>query len=407
MRSFLSDTLPEGWVAATLGEVSILNPQRGDFSNIKEGDDVSFIPMSAVDDVAGPVTSMQSRPFREVQRGFTSFIEGDILFAKITPCMENGKTAIATNLRSGIGFGSTEFHVLRTVSPVTAKYVYYFLRQTVFREAAKGHMTGTGGLKRVPAKWLSTHPIPLPPLSEQSRIGVKLDAAMQEAKAAQSQLADGFASVVNMRHQALTGACSGKLTSDWRLKHGVPDWGQTSIGDLSSLVTSGSRGWAEYYSDAGPLFIRAQNISDDCLDLSDVAHVMPPQQVEGARTRVAKNDLLITITGGNVAKTGLVETELEEAYVSQHVALVRLQDFRNARFLFLWLRSPEHGRGELLREAQHSDKPGLSLIAVRNVKISQGGGRHDAGRHFGGRSQLDTTAKRGKHASRVRSGISW
>jgi type I restriction enzyme S subunit len=99
------------------------------------------------------------------------------------------------------------------------------------------------------------------------------------------------------------------------------------------LITSGSRGWAKYYSDSGPLFIRAQDINTDRLRFDGIAHVKPPQNSEGSRTRVQVADLLVTVTGANVTKTALVDLDLGEAYVSQHVALVRPVD----ALVALWL----------------------------------------------------------------------
>lgn len=106
----------------------------------------------------------------------------------------------------------------------------------------------------------------------------------------------------------------------------------TSLTALTTLVTSGSRGWAAHYADAGPLFIRAQNINTDRLALDDIAHVQPPDSAEGRRTQVRYGDLLVTITGANVTKTGVVDQELGEAYVSQHVGYP-VRSIRNVSLL--------------------------------------------------------------------------
>ena len=146
-------------------------------------------------------------------------------------------------------------------------------------------------------------------------------------------------------------------------------WTSATLGELSSLVTSGSRGWAKYYAGSGAIFIRSQDISTDELLLDDVAHVSVPQSAEGARTRVQQADLLVTITGANVAKAARVTTSLDEAYVSQHVALIRPHDPSTSPFLHLWLRSTEHARGELLDLAYGAGKPGLNLSNIRDVRV--------------------------------------
>src|SRR5438045_619195 len=103
--------LPAGWRQLSLDEVCEINPRdQGPTDPVAK---VSFVPMPAVSDVEGVILPHESRPFAEVARGYTRFRDGDVIFAKITPCMENGKIALAAGLTGGIGCGSTEFHVLR------------------------------------------------------------------------------------------------------------------------------------------------------------------------------------------------------------------------------------------------------------------------------------------------------
>jgi type I restriction enzyme S subunit len=154
---------------------------------------------------------------------------------------------------------------------------------------------------------------------------------------------------------------------------------RTTLGSQIELVTSGSRGWAKYYADSGSLFIRAQNINSDVLRLHDASFVRLPNKAEGLRTRVQKDDILVTITGANITKSALVECDLDDAYASQHVALVRLTDHRLARFLFHWIVSVAHGRKQLLESAYGQGKPGLNLSASPQGQDSEPGlNRSDA-----------------------------
>ncbi len=123
-------------------------------------------------------------------------------------------------------------------------------------------------------------------------------------------------------------------------------------------------------SDAGALFVRAQNINTDNLILDDVAYVSLPNKAEGTRTRILKSDILITITGANVTKTAIVKMDIEEAYVNQHVALVRLKNPAFAEFIYLWLVSPNAGRAQLEETAYGAGKPGLNLQNIKDVKLS-------------------------------------
>lgn len=158
------------WPMKSLADVCEVNPRLPRDHCITEGQLVAFVPMAAVDEISGKIAQAQSRPFSEVRKGYTHFRDGDVLFAKITPCMENGKAAIANELIGGHGFGSTEFHVMRPGPEVMAEWVFYFVRQRSFRQTAKRNFTGTAGQQRVPTTFMSSATIPVPPLPEQRRI---------------------------------------------------------------------------------------------------------------------------------------------------------------------------------------------------------------------------------------------
>ncbi|WP_397539811.1 restriction endonuclease subunit S [Rummeliibacillus pycnus] len=166
--------IPSTWRNVRLGEVVEINPKKLKVE-YEDTQICSFIPMSAVDEVIGKILEIEERPFSKVKKGYTFFIEKDILFAKITPCMENGKFAIAKGLINGIGFGSTEFHVLRTSKWLNENYVHYFLRASKFRYEAKAEMTGAVGQQRVPKEFLKNYVFPLPPIEEQNEIVKILD----------------------------------------------------------------------------------------------------------------------------------------------------------------------------------------------------------------------------------------
>ena len=153
-----------------LGEICTVNPRTKEAKYSVEDVAVSFVPMAAVDERFGMIAVREERPLSDVSRGFTAFENGDVLFAKITPCMENGKIALARNLANSVGRGSTEFFVLRPSDRVLGEYVYHFVRQPRFREAAKRSFTGTAGQQRVPKSFMENALISLPPLNEQRKI---------------------------------------------------------------------------------------------------------------------------------------------------------------------------------------------------------------------------------------------
>jgi type I restriction enzyme S subunit len=206
--------LPEGWVEASLGECAAFNPRHD--ADVSHNTLVSFVPMPAVSDIEGEITSPTSRSFAEVATGYTHFREGDVIFAKITPCMENGKIAVARALENGIACGSTEFHVLRPQGGISPDYIWRYLRQQSFRDDAEASMTGAVGQRRVPTDYLKNSGIPLPPLPEQRRIVAKIDSLSGKSKRARDHL-DHFPRLVEKYKQAvLAAAFRGELTREWR-----------------------------------------------------------------------------------------------------------------------------------------------------------------------------------------------
>ena len=117
------------------------------------------------------------RPWGEIKKGYTHFAEGDVGLAKITPCFENGKSAVFRNLTGGIGAGTTELHIVRPLS-AHPDYILLFLKSPHFIQTGIPKMTGTAGQKRVPTEYFAYSPFPLPPLAEQHRIVAKVDELM-------------------------------------------------------------------------------------------------------------------------------------------------------------------------------------------------------------------------------------
>ena len=155
----------KGWGLTTLGACCELNPKRP--RNIDDELKVSFVPMPAISE-DGKIDCSNIKTYKEVRKGFTYFAENDVIFAKITPCMENGKGAVAKGLSGGIGSGSTEFHVLRPIEGKSNPYWLYIITMfKSFRVGARKVMTGTGGQLRVPVGYLRDFPISLPPISLQ------------------------------------------------------------------------------------------------------------------------------------------------------------------------------------------------------------------------------------------------
>jgi len=184
---FEKDNLPNGWCHLPLSHIAEINPKpQNQISNDLE---VSFIPMRCVTEQSGQMDLSNVRNYGLVKKGYTYFQNEDILFAKITPCMENGKIAIANNLKNNVGFGSTEFHVIRLKhSQISNKFYFWYLMQESFRHEAKRRMTGTAGQLRVPTNHMKDIQVPLPPLNEQRRIVSRLESIFSGIDAKQKEI---------------------------------------------------------------------------------------------------------------------------------------------------------------------------------------------------------------------------
>ncbi len=210
--------LPPSWATARLDEVCAINERP--FSPLSTARDlpVSFVPMAAVVEEYGGIDVSTTRPLGEVTKGYTAFVEGDVLFAKITPCMENGKLALVPRLASHVGYGSTEFHVLRSGDAVHAAWLARYVSQLAFRRAARQDMSGSAGQLRVQAGWLAAASIPVAPISEQLRILQCVDETLSEIDAGVAELEAAKRRLALYRQSLLKSAVEGTLTATWRLE---------------------------------------------------------------------------------------------------------------------------------------------------------------------------------------------
>jgi type I restriction enzyme M protein len=168
-------TVNAKWPMAKLQDICEINPKKAEVSSLERSMAVSFIPMEDIGERERYITPKRERTLGEVYKGYTYFRNGDVLVAKVTPCFENGKSGIVAGLINGIGFGSSELHVIRPSEQILAGYVYPFVASQTFIQRAIPQMTGTGGLQRVPASFLQKLQVPLPPLDVQQQIVDELD----------------------------------------------------------------------------------------------------------------------------------------------------------------------------------------------------------------------------------------
>jgi type I restriction enzyme S subunit len=197
--------------------------------------------------------------------------------------------------------------------------------------------------------------IPLPPLHEQQRIAAILQKAdrLRRLRRYARQLSDGYLQSVFL-----------EMFGD--PKKNQKGYSLVKLGDLMSFMTSGSRGWAEHYCDKGALFLRVQNVGANSLLLDDVAYVQPPDSAESRRTRVKSGDLLISATA-DIGRTGVIPDNFPEAYINQHLFLIRLKYF-NPFFVAGYFSTPS-GKAQILQLDREGVKSGLNFDDAKGLTV--------------------------------------
>lgn len=240
--------LPKGWVETTLGELVAFNPKL----TLDDDTDIGFVPMSHAPTNFRDKLNYETRSWGEVRKAYTHFANGDVIFAKVTPCFENGKAAVVSGLPNASGAGSSEFHVLRPVVPeISPTYLLAVIKSAEFLRDGEAAMTGAVGLRRVPRSFVETFPVRLPPVAEQARIAQALDALLAQVDTLKARLDALPALIKRFRQSVLSAAVSGQLTKEWRVENEesntqqglkIPtDWLETTLGQYVTNHDSNRR----------------------------------------------------------------------------------------------------------------------------------------------------------------------
>ena len=289
---------------------------------------------------------------------------------------------------------------VRPKPTVKSKWLLYWLMSSAGREAIEATASSTSGLHTLSLAKVGSLPAPIASLEEQEAAIAYIDLHLSRLDETVTTLLGIQAKLKQARASILKAAVEGRLIpSDADLDRLIEDqvqttavmtpkdsdsekanrygtlprvpsgWSASKISDLTSLVTSGSRGWSRFYSDEGAIFVRSQDINTYKLELAGVAKVSLPGSIEGSRTQIKQGDLLLIITGANVTVSAWVERDLGEAYVSQHVALCRPREQITSAYLHIWLMAPGAGKFQLDSSAYGAGKPGLNLENIRSITV--------------------------------------
>lgn len=314
---------------------------------------ISFVPMSAVStdgniDLTDTLIPSESK-------GYTLFQDGDILFAKITPCMENGKGAIAHGLLNGYGAGSTEFIVLRpNTDCVTAKWLYLYLSQRSFRWKCQQHMTGSAGQKRVPAKYLASCEIPIPIISEQERIVSKIEELFSKLDASVAEL-QTTKEKLKVYRQAVYSSVYDKMRDLRPI---------TEFFDITGGLTKNSKRNELPFQMP---YLRVANVYYDYLDLSEIKEIGVTEQ-EIDRCLLQKGDLLFVEGNGSKAQIGRVAIwngQISKCLHQNHIVKGRPLGNMLSEYALYYLIS-NAGRKQIVNVAKSTS--GLYTLSTNKIK---------------------------------------
>lgn len=334
-----------------LGQIAKINPPL----SFKVANDAqcTFVPMESLDEVSGTLSRPYVRQVADVQKGYTSFVESDVLFAKITPCMENGKCAIAQNLIDGVGFGSTEFHVVRATEKTLPKWIYYFLRQSSTREKAAQRMTGSAGQQRVPAQFLEEVLVPLPPLFEQEHLTARLAKADRIRRLRRAALAQS---------ESFLQSVFIDLLNQW-------DSQKQSFVDMGSLVkiTGGgtpSRDNPEYFVGSIPWLTSKDMRGEYIFDTEE--HISEQAIKESSTNLVPAGSILVVVKSKVLMRRLPLAISMVDLCHGQDVKSIQCSNKVLPEFLLFVIKSNE---GNLLAQARGANTEGLTLPMLQEIRV--------------------------------------
>ena len=364
--------VPENWQVERLRFHISINPTKSEVRRLAPDTTVSFIPMEAVGEYGG-ICLDQTRPIEDVSAGYTYFQEGDVVVAKITPCFENVKRAVVTGLTNGIGFGTTELHVLRPNYNINRYFLFYLTLSYDFRKLGESEMYGSAGQKRVPEEFIKNLKHPIPSLSEQHAIAAFLDRETGRIDALIAKKERQIGLLQEKRTALISHAVTNGLDPDAPLKDSGVKWlGAVPEHWVTWKVTHGFQRLGsgttpksddlQYYNGKIPWVttseLRETVITDTNSKLTGKAlkdysslHIYPPET------------LLFAMYGATIGRMGILDIY---ATVNQACCAFTDSKFLDPKFTFywLWMRRPI-----LITLSVGGGQPNLSQDDLRNIRI--------------------------------------
>lgn len=369
------DELPRHWQVERLRFLARINPVKSEVARLAPDTEVSFVPMEAVAEYGG-LSLEKNRYLEDVQQGYTYFRDGDVVIAKITPCFENGKGSIALGLTNGIGFGTTELHVLRVRPRLDRDFLFYLSISRPFRALGEAEMYGAGGQKRIPESFLANFQTPLPPLPEQRAIA----AFLRRETARNDTLVEKKRRLIDLLKEKCTALISHAVTKGlnptaqmkpsgvaW-LNEVPKHWDIKRLKQIVRLGSSISYGIVQPGDrlNAGVPFVQTTDMTSGVLDRDRLQCTTEEIAANYPRSRLVGGEVLLGIRA-SVGAALIAPIELRGCNLSRGVARIDLADL-DARFFTFFLASNSVADYWLLHQ-QGSTFNEVSILTVRELPV--------------------------------------
>lgn len=355
--------IPEEWEVKKLDEVSDVNPRK---ELLDDSDIISFIAMEDISN-QGRVINKADREYGEVKKGYTPFKDNDVLLAKITPCFENGKRALVNSLTNGIGFGSTEFHVLRAKGNQTIpEYLYYIVSSHRFVSIAENNMTGSAGQKRVPTDFIRDYLLALPSVKEQARIASILSTVDEQIDNVDSLIEKNKELKKGLMQQLLTKGIGHTKFKKSEVGEIPEEWEVKSLREISFKIGDGLHGTPEYVENDIYYFINGNNLSNGRIIINDDTKMVDEVQYLKNDKNLNHHSILISLNGtiGNLAYFNY-----EKIMLGKSSGYVTLNNEVNREFIYYVL-DCERIKNYFYKELTGTTIKNLSLDTLRKTLIA-------------------------------------